>query len=254
MSEGVSVSVVVPAMNEEALLKHSVDAIRAGAPDAELIVIENGSVDDTYRIASDLASAHPAHVRVLRLSRADYGAALHAGIQSCRGSIAVIFNVDYYDLGFLRDAERAIGEGADVVLARKLGSGAVDRRAFHRRLATRVFSSLVRRLYGLRVLDTHGIKAINMQTMAAIVRTTESRRDMYDTEFIIRAQRAGARIVEVPATVTELRSPRLSLWRRVPRTVRDLIALRIRLWRTPGPGSPLRVEALREPARMQRQD
>jgi glycosyltransferase involved in cell wall biosynthesis len=233
VNTAIRVSIVMPAMNEEGLLAQTVAAVLTGSAQSdgelELIIVENGSSDGTYQLAADLAVKHPG-VRVLRLPRPDYGAALHAGLETCRGSIGVIFDVDYYDPAFLDYAQRAISEGADMVLARKLGADAVDNRAYHRRLATRVFSWLLRLFYGLQVMDTHGMKAINMDTMGAIARATQSRREMYDTELIVRAQRAGARIVETPVTVEELRSPRVSMWRRIPRTIRDLIALRIRLW------------------------
>jgi len=53
-----------------------------------------------------------------------------------------------------------------------------------------------------------------------------STQDLFDTELVIRAERRGARIAEVPATVEELREARSSFLGRVPRTLRGLWKIR----------------------------
>jgi hypothetical protein len=56
-----------------------------------------------------------------------------------------------------------------------------------------------------------------------------STQDLFDTELVIRAERAGFRIVEVPVTVEERRQSRSRLVRRIPRTVRGMWDIRRRL-------------------------
>jgi hypothetical protein len=55
--------------------------------------------------------------------------------------------------------------------------------------------------------------------------------DLFDTELVIRAARAGYRIEEVPAVVEEQRDARSSFLKRVPRTLAGLLRIRWRLWR-----------------------
>ena len=74
--------------------------------------------------------------------------------------------------------------------------------------------------------DTHGMKAIRREVVAVITPDCRSTQDLFDTELVMRAERAGYRIVEVPAVVEEKRETRSSLMNRVPRTLRGVIAIR----------------------------
>jgi hypothetical protein len=58
-----------------------------------------------------------------------------------------------------------------------------------------------------------------------------STKDLFDTELVIRAERAGHRIVEIPVTVEELRTARTSFVRRIPRTFSGLLRVRRALFR-----------------------
>jgi len=55
--------------------------------------------------------------------------------------------------------------------------------------------------------------------------------DLFDTELVLRAERAGLATLELPVAVEERRPPRTPIWRRVPRTLVGLVRLRIALWR-----------------------
>jgi hypothetical protein len=54
--------------------------------------------------------------------------------------------------------------------------------------------------------------------------------DIFDTELVLRSQRAGLRIEEIPVTVAERRPPRTPIWRRIPRSLLGLLRLRLALW------------------------
>ena len=100
-----------------------------------------------------------------------------------------------------------------------------------RRLATATFSTLLRVGFGLHVSDTHGIKAMRRAAVEPYARACTSGQDLFDTELILRVERAGLRTAEIPVLVTELRPARSSLLKRVPRTLRGLVKLRITLFR-----------------------
>jgi hypothetical protein len=109
-----------------------------------------------------------------------------------------------------------------MVLAAKRGEGAHDTRAWSRRLVTAVFSALLRGAFALRVVDTHGMKAMARADVAPLVEASRSGTDLYDTELVIRAERAGMRIAAVPVVVAERRASRTSIIRRIPRSVHGL--------------------------------
>jgi glycosyltransferase involved in cell wall biosynthesis len=241
-----SLSVVVPAHNEEAYLEPAVtgivEGIRARGWPFELLVCENGSRDRTAEVAATLAERF-AEVRALSLPVADYGRALRAGFSASSGELVANFDVDLVDLGFLDRAAARMAEEPTlaVVLGSKRSAGAEDRRALGRRVVTAAFAGLMRYGFGLRASDTHGLKLLRREPLAPLVGVCASDADIFDTELILRAERAGLPIAEIPVTTVELRPPRTPIWSRIPRTLAGLARLRLALWRpAPRAATPLR--------------
>ncbi len=110
------ISVVVPAYNEAALLgtavRDMVDGLRALDAEFELHIVENGSTDGTPTIAARIAEAVP-EVEVHSMRTANYGEALRTGLLASRGDVAVIFDVDFWDLQFLKEALDLLDASAD---------------------------------------------------------------------------------------------------------------------------------------------
>ena len=164
---------------------------------------------------------------------ADYGAALHAGLVRARGVVVVTFDVDLYDLAFLDVATSTLGDADPpaIVVGSKRAAGAHDERPAHRKLVTAGFALFLRVLFGLEVSDTHGMKAMVRAAVAPIAEVCRFGKDLFDTELILRAERAGLRVVEIPVDVAERRPARTSIVRRVPCTVVGLVQLRVALRR-----------------------
>ena len=143
------------------------------------------------------------------------------------------FDVDFCDLGFLTTAVPLIREpgGPAIVVGSKRAVGAHDTRTPLRKLATWMFATLLRVGFGLSVSDTHGVKALRADAVRDLARACISGTDLFDTELVLRAERAGLGVSELPVTVRELRPARSSFLARVPRTLRGLCRLRFVLWR-----------------------
>jgi glycosyltransferase involved in cell wall biosynthesis len=236
--DGVAVTVVVPAYNEAAMIDQStsdiVGGLRSRALDFEVVVVENGSTDDTRARVAAIAQ-RDAEVSVHTLDRADYGEALRAGVLAARGRRIVIFDADYYDLGFLDAALGRMESEPDVaiVVGSKRAPGTRDDRPWFRRAITASFSLVLRLGFGLRVSDTHGMKALDADAVQPIARRCRNGRDLFDTELVLRADRASLRVVELPVTVIERRPSRTPIARRALRTCVGLVRLRLLLWREP---------------------
>jgi glycosyltransferase AglD len=235
-------TVVMPAFNESAMLETSVHdvttGLRARGEPFEVLVVENGSTDDTLDIARRLAAGDDS-VRALHKATADYGAALRAGLLDARGDVVVNFDVDYYDLTFLAEAVTLVraGGGPSIVVASKRSAGSTDERPPLRRLVTLGFGTLLRVGFGLGVSDTHGMKAMRRADVDDLAKQCRFGVDLFDTELVLRAERAGLAVAELPAHVEERRPARTSIWARVPRTVWGLVRLRVAIkgWRPPRP-------------------
>jgi glycosyltransferase involved in cell wall biosynthesis len=219
-----SLSVVVPVHNEAAFLPTAigplVDAVRSVTDDFEILVMENGSTDGTAALATELGGED---VTVIQLPIPDYGEAMKTGFETATGGWVVNVDIDYFSADFFR---AVLASDADLVIGSKRDPRSDDRRPALRRLATAVFNLLLRTLFGSRVSDTHGMKGFRKHVLDEFVPVTVSRTDLFDTELVLRAERAGRLIEEVPVVVEELRAARSSLIRRVPRTLRGLWRIR----------------------------
>ena len=224
----------MPAHDEEAFLAAAVREVVEGMRsrgEFEVLVVENGSTDATADVGKALMEDIP-EVRVLSLGAADYGKALRMGFLAARGEVTAFFDVDYYDLGFL-DRAVAVMEGPGgpaVVVGSKRGEGALDTRPWPRRMVTLVFSSVLRYGFGLGVSDTHGMKVLRREPLVPLAEACKFGTDLFDTELILRAERAGLRSGEVPVVVEETRPSRSSIAKRIPRTMANLVRLRVALW------------------------
>jgi len=227
----------MPAHNEAAYLETAVldvhEGLRARGLEFELLVVENGSTDETLSIAGRLADTYP-RLKVLSRPVANYGTALREGLMVSRGEFVVTFDVDYYELAFV-DQSLALLESGDeapaIVVASKRSPGSRDERPWPRRLVTAVFAWMLRVGFALSASETHGMKAMRWETVETLVRQCRFASDLFDTELIIRAERAGLEVAELPARTEERRPSRTSIWRRVPRTLVGLAELRLTLWR-----------------------
>lgn len=230
------VSVVMPAFNEAEILattvKSVVEGLEARGRAFEVIVVENGSTDGTLPIAQQLAEEYP-RLRIEHRPEADYGRALRAGLLLADGDAVVNFDTDYFDLDFLEAAVAQVlaPGGPAIVVGSKRGEGANDNRDPIRKLATLVFSTILRVVFGLKVSDTHGIKAMQRVVVEPYARICTFGQDLFDTELILRVERAGLRTAEIPVEVRELRPARSTFVTRVPRTLRGLCRLRWALWK-----------------------
>jgi glycosyltransferase involved in cell wall biosynthesis len=223
-----SVTIVIPVHNEAGFMPSALDRLFVEldgvAADFSVILAENGSTDGTGEIAERIAGNEP-RLRVLRLPEPNYGSAMRAGFAAADSDWVVNFDIDYFSADFLR-AAIALAAEADVVLASKRAKGAEDKRSLLRRMGTLGFNLLLKLLFRSSVSDTHGMKMVRGSIAHDLTPQVISNLDLFDTELVIRAERAGARICEVPARVEELREARSSFLSRVPRTLKGLWRIR----------------------------
>lgn len=219
-------SIVVPVYNEASFLPRGLPRLLAeldGAGlDYRVLIMENGSTDGSAAVARSLSG--DAAVEVHSLPDPDYGAAMYEGFRLADGDWVVNFDIDYFSARFLGSV-LDLADQADIVIASKRDPDSDDRRSWLRRLATRVFNLLLRGLFSSSVTDTHGMKAFRRALVEEVVPDVVSRQDLFDTELVLRAERRGYRIVEVPVIVEEIR-PARSLLKRVPRTLKGLWTIR----------------------------
>ena len=230
------VSIVIPIYNEEGILHSAIVDLRERlAPLGwryEIVLAENGSRDGTVALARELSRKYP-EVRLISSSEPNYGRALRAGILDARGDFVLCDEIDLCDVDFHRQAVELLESGVvDMVIGSKLIQGASDERPLFRHAASIVYTGLLRALLDFRGSDTHGLKAFRRERLLPIAEQCLTDKDVFASEFVIRAYRAGLPIHEIPIRVMEKRPPSINLFKRVPNVVKNLgklsFAIRLR--------------------------
>lgn len=221
------VSIVIPVYKEENILESAVREIIEEADklqiDYELLLCENGSTDRTGEIANLLSVAYP-QVRVTHYPEPNYGKALELGILKSIGQNIVCFEIDFWDGAFIEIAKVLLRK-YDAVIGSKRAKGARDKRPLIRRMITLCFNLLLRIFFGFQGTDTHGIKAFRRDKAIDIVKECKTGKDIFATELILRMERAGFYMCEIPLEIEERRPPSINLLKRVPSTIRNLAIL-----------------------------
>jgi glycosyltransferase involved in cell wall biosynthesis len=223
------ISIVIPVYNEQAILRAAVEELLtelAGTGHAfEIILSENGSSDQTVRVAQDLAREH-ASVRVLSHAEANYGLALRSGILAAEGEIVLCEEIDLCDLDFHRRALALIeNEGADMVVGSKLLGESRDDRPLLRHAASLFYTRLLHLLFDFQGTDTHGLKALRRERLVPVVLSCRVEKDVFSSELVIRAGRSGVSLREIPVQLHEKRPPSINLLKRVPNVLSNLCRL-----------------------------
>ena len=94
-----------------------------------------------------------------------------------------------------------------------------------RHAATLVLNGMLRVATGFRGTDTHGLKAFRREALLDTVSHCVVDKDLFASEFVIRAGREGKKVVEVPLRVVEKRAPSINLIRRVPNVLKNMARL-----------------------------
>lgn len=225
-----SLTIVVPVYNEAGFLPFAIPklvaAVESVGADYTIHIVENGSTDETATVARESAGSN--NVVVTSLATPDYGAAMRHGFLEAENDWVINFDIDYFSEAFLAHV-LAQPDDVDLVIASKRDPLSDDRRPLIRRVATGVFNLLLTLILDSKVSDTHGMKGFRRALVQDVAPSVVSTKDLFDTELVVRAERAGYSIVEVPVIVEEMRSARSSLVKRAPRTIAGLFRIRSEL-------------------------
>jgi glycosyltransferase involved in cell wall biosynthesis len=223
-----SVSVVIPALNEQDTLKHVVQwtasVLDGMADDFQIIIVDDGSTDETGRIADALAQSPNIKV-VHNLRPTGYGGALETGFRAADKEVIGLITADgeFHPTDLPRFVE-AIRE-ADIV------TSIVPNRPlpFYRKLLSWGWRTCVLLILGERP-TIEGTFMIRSSLFKSV--TIESRSGMYVMELLIRASRRGARIKVIAIDVhprSDMSRSKVGNLRTTATVFGEILALRRRL-------------------------
>jgi putative flippase GtrA len=212
--------IVVPVYNEEAALALSIRRLHrfltAEFPFAWRIVIaDNASTDSTPAVARDLAAALPG-VRVMRLERKGRGRALRAAWAASEARVVCYMDVDLStDLrALLPLVAPPLSGHSDIAIGTRLARSARVVRGPKRELISRTYNRLLRMTLRARFSDAQcGFKAVRSDLLPSLLPEVKDESWFFDTELLVRAQRRGLRIHEVPVDWIDDPDSRVSIMR-----------------------------------------
>jgi glycosyltransferase involved in cell wall biosynthesis len=197
-------SVVLACYNEEEILEASFLELRNTLGllnrSFEIVIVDDVSRDRTRPLIERIVAANrDLDVRVILHERNQgRGATVTDGFRAARGEIAGYLDIDLeVHCRYIPSLLQAIESGADVATVRRIY--AFQLRYIDRYFMSRGYSFLVRRLLGTRLHDTEtGFKFFRRERLMKVIDAIEDPRWFWDTEFMIRAERSGLRIDEIP--------------------------------------------------------
>lgn len=222
-----SLTVFFPAFNEEDIIEKTVtDAIAACAPlaaDLEVVVVDDGSADQTAAIVEKLAAADP-RVRLIRHERnRGYGAALRSGFAGARKDLVFFSDADgQFDLREL-PGSLAMLDQAPVVVGYRIRRNDPPHRIF----IAKTYKLIVRMVFGLRIRDIDcAFKLFRRDVFEGL--TLESNGAFISSELLIKLRRQGVPIAErgvnhYPRTTGASKGAGVGV---ILKTIRDILRLR----------------------------
>jgi glycosyltransferase involved in cell wall biosynthesis len=199
-------SIIIPAYNEarriEPTLREILAYLAKHGCDAEIIVVNDGSRDNTSEIVGRYAQKYPALRLIENPGNRGKGYSVRNGMLNARGEIMLFTDADLSSP--IEEAEKlfqSIAEGADMAIGSRWLRAELQtqRQSFHRQLFGRVFNLVLRIVLGLKFKDTQcGFKAFNRRAVEEIFPSQKIERWGFDPELIFLAEKNGLKVVEVP--------------------------------------------------------
>lgn len=232
-NSGVALSVVIPCYDEENRLPATLGRVReflsARGGDWELLIVDDGSRDQTLTVAREFARDEP-RVRVLCYgSNRGKGYAVRHGALASRGNLVLFTDADLSTPIEELDAFiRAMDAGVDGVIgSRSLPDSRIEiHQPWWRELAGRLMNLLIRCVSGLSYCDTQcGFKLFSGPIARQLFAMMTVERWMFDVELLFLAKRLGYRVVDRPVVWRNSGDSRVR-FRHLPNVFRELMHIR----------------------------
>ena len=204
------IDIVVTVLNEEKILQKSImtldEYMAKHLPYRyQITIADNGSQDKTLEIAKNLAEKHQA-VQVVSLAERGRGRALKRVWQNSSADILTYMDVDLSTSldDFLPMIQPLVAGEAGVAIGSRLTKGSKTTRGVKREFISRCYNNIIKWTSGTKFSDAQcGFKAIRRDVAAKFLPKIKDNEWFFDTELLIKTERAGVPIHEQPVTWTE---------------------------------------------------
>ena len=227
-------SFIIPAYNESSRLRPTLDEVLRYSQqrnwDAEILVVDDGSRDDTAQIVRAYGKAHPQILLVENPGNRGKGFSVRNGMLHAQGDICLFTDADLSSP--MTEAQKlldAIAAGADIAIgSRWLRSELqIERQPIYRQAFGRIFNLVLRVFLGMNYADTQcGFKAFRREAAQRIFPLQKIERWGFDPEILFLARRMGFSVKEVPVIWAHSEGTRLHPFRDGVRMFLDVLRVR----------------------------
>jgi len=227
-------SIVIPAYNESGRLRPTLDKLLSFAErkqwDIEILVVNDGSRDDTAEIVRAYSLAHSQVVLVENPGNHGKGYSVRNGMLHARGDVCLFTDADLSSP--IDEAQKlfdAIAAGADIAIGSRWlrADLQTERQPLYRQLLGRIYNLVLRIFLGLNFADTQcGFKAFRRAAAQRIFPLQHIERWGFDPEILFLARRLGFSVKEVPVVWAHSEGTRLSPFRDGVRMFGEVLRIR----------------------------
>jgi len=227
-------SIVIPAYNEAARIGNALESvaacIRERGWNAEVVVVDDGSRDETANLVRAFAKDHP-EVRLLQNSgNHGKGYSVRNGILHSLGEVVLFTDADLSaPIEEAEDLFAAIAAGADIAIGSRWleRTRQTIRQPLYRQFFGRCFNAVTRAVMGLRFADTQcGFKAFTRSAAQTVFQLQTIERWGFDPEILFIALKRGYRVQEVPVSWAHDERTRISYLKDGLRMLEDIAIVR----------------------------
>ena len=205
------IDIVLPVYNEENQIKKSVEKIlqwihQQSEHKWRIIIVDNGSTDNTPFIAKQLGQKYPEQVEALIIKEKGRGIAVRTAWLNSMADVCSYLDIDLANnLPVLPElVGLIIGKKADITYGSKWHSKSLVDQKFLRRILSWNYNFILRHFLGLDVSDAQcGFKAISQEAVKKLIPLVQDNKWFFDTELLLIAQENGYRLYEVPVQCFE---------------------------------------------------
>lgn len=202
----------IPAFNEENYIAETVETLRSylrsSLPQHDFLIViaDNGSTDNTQKIGERLEQTHP-NVTYMRINKKGKGRAVRHAWEQHDADIYIFVDADLaFGTETIGRIIKALEDGSPLAIVSRFTEGAAYRQTIVRKITTRGYNTLLHILFKHTFKDAQaGSKGIRKEVRDTVLPHVYDNRWFFDTELLLKSEKSGYTITEIPPTNSDPR-------------------------------------------------
>lgn len=233
--EKISVDIVIPAYNEEAVLEDAVKKVvslfsKLEKFDWHIVIASNGSLDRTREIGEALERIYP-RLTFFHIPKKGRGRALKKAFSESKSSVCAYTDADLsVDINILPLLIEQAVKYKTIAMPNRLAGSARVKRPVHRVMLSKCYNLLIKALFPKTFIEDAqvGMKVIPRVILTELINYVKDDNFFFDTELSLLAERAGYKVIQLPADCCDMRRGRIKIVFCILQEFLGLVRMRIR--------------------------